>query len=101
MEDNNIIMYGEATSMNHENPILTVPEHPRSSVVKYDTIVESVIQKFKQRSDVGIDKYGTTLDREDLSTIDWIIHAQEELMDGILYLEKLKKMYTNSTNSTS
>ena len=41
-------MYGEATSMNHENPVLTVPEHPRSSVVKYDTIVESVIQKFKQ-----------------------------------------------------
>lgn len=93
-------MYGETTSMNHENPILTVPEHPMSSVVKYDTIVESVIQKFKQRSDVGITKYGTTLDREDLSTIEWIIHAQEELMDGILYLEKLKKMYTNSTNST-
>ena len=41
-------MYGETTSMNHENPILTVPQHPRSSVVKYDTIVESVIQKFKQ-----------------------------------------------------
>jgi hypothetical protein len=90
-------MYGEATSMNHENPILTVPEHPMSSVVKYDTIVESVIQKFKQRSDVGISKYGTTLDREDLSTIDWIIHAQEELMDGILYLEKLKKMYKKPT----
>ena len=94
-------MYGEATSMNHENPILTVHEHPRSSVIKYDTIVESVIQKFKQRSDVGMTKYGTTLDREDLSTIDWIIHAQEELMDGILYLEKLKKLYTNSTNSTN
>jgi hypothetical protein len=94
-------MYGEATSMNHENPILTVPEHPMSSVVKYDTIVESVIQKFKQRSGVGIEKYGTTLDREDLSTIDWIIHAQEELMDGILYLEKLKKLYTSSTKSTT
>lgn len=94
-------MYGETTSMNHENPILTVPEYPTSTVVKYDTIVESVIQKFKKRSDVGIEKYGTTLDREDLSTIDWIIHAQEELMDGILYLEKLKKMYTCSTKSTT
>ncbi len=55
-----------------------------------DSIVNSVVQKFLSRSDVGIKKYGTTLDRNDLSTIDWINHAQEELMDGILYLEKLK-----------
>jgi|TARA_B100001287_G_C22685440_1_gene533168 hypothetical protein len=56
-----------------------------------DTIVNSVIHKFISRSNVGIDKYGTTLDRNDLKTIDWIQHAQEELMDGILYLEKLKQ----------
>ena len=56
-----------------------------------DTIVNSVIHKFIYRSNVGIDKYGTTLDRNDLKTIDWIQHAQEELMDGILYLEKLKQ----------
>lgn len=36
-------------------------------------------------------KYGQTLDRNDLSLLDWINHAQEELMDGILYLEKIKK----------
>ena len=36
-------------------------------------------------------KYGTNLDRTDLSTAEWIQHAQEELMDGILYLEKLKQ----------
>jgi hypothetical protein len=35
-------------------------------------------------------KYGTDLDRKDLLLKDWIIHAQEELMDAILYLEKLK-----------
>jgi hypothetical protein len=55
-----------------------------------DSIVNSIVQKFLSRSDVGIKKYGTTLDRNDLTTIDWITHAQEELMDGILYLEKLK-----------
>jgi hypothetical protein len=32
-----------------------------------------------------------TLDRTDLGVLDWIQHAQEELMDGILYLEKLKQ----------
>ena len=56
-----------------------------------DTIVESVINQFKERSEVGINKYGVTLDRKDLSASDWILHAQQELMDGILYLEKLKQ----------
>lgn len=56
-----------------------------------DTIVQSVIDKFQQRSDVGIRKYGTTLDREDLSILDWITHLQEELMDAVLYSQKIKK----------
>jgi len=34
------------------------------------------------------------LDRKDLSTLQWIQHAQEEFMDGILYLEKLKQLFT-------
>jgi len=55
-----------------------------------DSIVASVIMKFKNRSVLGKAKYGTDLDRTDLTTLDWIQHAQEELMDGILYLEKLK-----------
>jgi len=57
-----------------------------------DTVVQSVINKFKQRSEVGIQKYNTTLDREDLTRQDWINHAQEEAMDLILYLEKLKRL---------
>lgn len=60
------------------------------SGIKKDSIVESVINKFKTRSELGIKKYGVTLDRTDLSTLDWINHAQEEAMDFILYLEKLK-----------
>jgi hypothetical protein len=54
-----------------------------------DTIVESVIEQFKQRSEVGIKKYNTTLDRTDLSTLEWMIHFREELQDGLLYLEKI------------
>ena len=56
-----------------------------------DSIVQAVIRKFQERSDVGVKKYGVTLDRTDLKPLDWIQHAQEELMDGILYLERLKK----------
>jgi len=54
-----------------------------------DSIVESVINKYSERSQRGIDKYGTTMDREDLSVLDWLRHAQEEAMDLSLYLEKL------------
>ena len=56
-----------------------------------DTIVESVIEQFKQRSEVGINKYNVTLDRTDLSTLEWLQHFQEELMDATLYIQKLKK----------
>jgi len=56
-----------------------------------DTIVDSIVEKFLRRSQIGKQKYGTTLDRDDLSPMDWINHAQEEHMDAILYLEKLKK----------
>jgi hypothetical protein len=60
-----------------------------------DTVVAAIIKKFQERSTVGQKKYGTTLDRTDLKTVDWIQHAQEELMDGILYLEKLKQSFSH------
>lgn len=59
-----------------------------------DSIVASVIASFKQRSEFGQKKYGTNLDRTDLSFLQWVQHMQEELMDAILYLEKLKKIST-------
>lgn len=59
--------------------------------VKPDSVVESIVNQFRDRSSVGIKKYGTTLDRKDLSKLDWIEHAKQEAMDLILYLEKLKQ----------
>jgi|TARA_R110000822_G_scaffold268025_7_gene391461 hypothetical protein len=56
-----------------------------------DTIVDSVIVRFKDRSIKGIKKYNNTMDRDDLSVTEWIDHAIEEQMDNILYLTKLKK----------
>lgn len=54
-----------------------------------DPIVESVRAKLLRRSQVGIKKYGTMLDRKDLSELDWLQHAQEEAMDLCNYLERL------------
>jgi len=58
-----------------------------------DTIVKSVLDKYKQRSEVGIKKYNQTMDRDDLNLLDWLTHLQEELMDATLYVEKLKQEF--------
>lgn len=59
---------------------------------QYDSVVSSVISAFQKRAEIGQIKYGKTLDRNDLTFLQWIQHAQEELMDGILYLEKIKQL---------
>jgi hypothetical protein len=63
---------------------------------KLDSIVESVISKYKDRANLGFTKYGTNLDRTDLNTKEWAEHLQQELMDAVLYLEKLKEGIKNS-----
>ena len=65
-----------------------------------DSVVNSIISQFAERSRVGYKKYGTTLDRTDLSLLDWVQHAQEEMMDGILYLEKIKKTIKERESGT-
>jgi hypothetical protein len=58
-----------------------------------DKIVLRVLARFNERSQVGINKYNTTLERTDLNTLEWLTHAQEEAMDFVLYLERLKDEY--------
>ena len=65
-----------------------------------DSIVAAVVASFLQRSELGQKKYGTTLDRTDLKTLDWVQHVQEELMDAILYLERLKKEISRPSEGT-
>jgi hypothetical protein len=52
-----------------------------------DKIVEQVINKYEDRSYIGIAKYGTTL--EENNKDNYLVHLQEELMDATLYLEKI------------
>ena len=52
-----------------------------------DEIVEQVVDKFHLRSDVGIRKYGTTLETNNKDN--YLKHLQEELMDATLYIQKL------------
>jgi hypothetical protein len=60
-----------------------------------DSVVESIIEKFRQRSAVGIKKYNTTLDRTDLNEEQWCNHLLEEMMDAILYCYRLREQLKN------
>jgi hypothetical protein len=86
MSEHSDIFTSNSTESNISNIIINNIEITRCE----DSIVKSVVSSFLERSRIGQIKYGTNLDRTDLSTMQWIQHAQEELMDGILYLEKLK-----------
>ena len=66
-----------------------------------DKIVHQLIIKYLERSYQGQQKYGTTLDRNDLLMRDWMQHLQEELMDASLYLEKLMTVIDRLEESDS
>jgi hypothetical protein len=51
-------------------------------------IEDAVIEKIRQRADAGLKKYGVTMERGDLSTREWLVHAQEEALDLCVYLER-------------
>ena len=66
-----------------------------------DSVVDTILNKFVDRAEMGFTKYSNTLDRKDLSKLEWINHAQEELMDGILYLERLKQEIDDQTTESN
>ena len=47
------------------------------------------MNKIAKRAIQGREKYGTTMERDDLTQLEWLIHAQEEAMDLAVYLERL------------
>jgi hypothetical protein len=61
-----------------------------------DQVVLSVIDKYTKRSEVGIAKYGTTLQTNNKDN--FLKHLQEELMDATLYIEKLMTLEKEITN---
>ena len=55
-----------------------------------DRNVKNVITQLRDREEKGMSKYGVNTERKDLSTLEWLQHLQEELMDASVYIEKLK-----------
>ena len=83
-------IYGTITTYNDSNSRI---------VLNADSIVDSVVDKFIDRSRVGKAKYGVTLDREDWSLDQWIEAAIEEHMDAILYLQKIRTVVGGKKNA--
>lgn len=53
-----------------------------------DSVVQAVRDDLLERSERGIAKYGTTLDRTDLDIRAWLQHSYEEALDMALYLKR-------------
>ena len=60
-----------------------------------DVNVENVCKALKEREKKGLKTYGVNTMRTDLSTLEWLQHLQEELMDACVYIEKLKYQKNN------
>ena len=60
-----------------------------------DPVVRNVVDKFVSRSDVGYDKYGSTLDDERRLKMKgltkYLNDIQEELMDAVLYIQAARE----------
>jgi len=58
--------------------------------MKKSNLLTQVVAELEAREVKGIETYGTTLDRTDLTRSQWLQHAYEEALDLALYLKKLK-----------
>ncbi|HZG12705.1 MAG TPA: hypothetical protein VEZ91_11980 [Kurthia gibsonii] len=56
-------------------------------------VLRNIQDKFETQTEKGIAKYGHTVRPESLSVLDWINHTQEELIDALVYLECIQKVY--------
>lgn len=72
-------------------------EYPPHIVIEscLDKNVEAVKAAFTERAKRGYEKYGTTTERTDIDLKGWLQHLQEELMDAVVYIERIKGELNN------
>lgn len=81
----------------HEFVPLQEPRAMPSNGSSRMKITESLVEQIRERAALGIRKYGVSLDRSDLSVMDWLQHLQEEMLDGAGYIETLKRRLWNQS----
>jgi hypothetical protein len=55
-------------------------------------LLYSIIDDLLFREEKGRIEYGTTMDRADLTELEWMQHAYEEALDLAIYLKKIIKL---------
>ncbi|MAF43734.1 MAG: hypothetical protein CMI54_06165, partial [Parcubacteria group bacterium] len=75
-----------------EQPIMfDLPSHWHHRDMCIDPLVQRVVDNILERSKEGMKTYGVSMEDNDTKTLEeWITDAQEEMMDGVIYLEKIK-----------
>lgn len=61
-------------------------------------IEDEVCEEIQARAERGLNKYGVTMEREDLNTREWLQHLLEELLDAAVYVKRLQKEYDEIVN---
>jgi tRNA uridine 5-carbamoylmethylation protein Kti12 len=65
---------------------------------KMDPILSDVLIKIINRYEEGRKKYGGSMETNHKPLVTWILDAQEEAIDFVVYLEKVKKLLTGDNN---
>ena len=52
-------------------------------------VIDDVMADLQFREHRGIQTYGTTVDRTDLTEDEWLQHLYEEQLDSVVYLKKI------------
>jgi hypothetical protein len=69
--------------------------------IKYkpDPTIERVLNRFKERSAVGFAKYTSSMNDNPGDLKYWLKNIQEELMDGVAYIERTLQELENAKTS--
>jgi len=56
-------------------------------------IEDEVCEEILARAEKGLNKYGVSMERDDLDIHEWLQHLLEELLDAAVYVKRLQKEY--------
>lgn len=73
------------------DPTVNVAIETIAGVFHMHPCLDTLLAKFVSRAEFGYKKYGQTTDANPLKYSEWLNHMQEELMDAIVYGQRLLK----------
>lgn len=62
-------------------------------------IEDEVCEEILARAEKGLNKYGVSMERDDLNTEEWLQHLLEELLDAAVYVKRLQKEYAEMSEN--